>query len=200
MDLCPQNVSHVQLFVTPWIVTHQAPLPMGFPRQEYWSGLPFPSPGDHPNPGIKPESPGLTCFKQSLYLWATREAPLTGVVTVQVEVWSWERFDKRDILLLELKSTGASSAERPESSRSGIRVSTSTSKLQENWDLSSTKAWDYILPTSWKSSPTEPQNRRIKIKMESANTLISACETPSRQSGIAHLKNCDNTVLLFQAS
>ena len=45
--------SGVQLFVTPWTVAHQAPLSMGFSRQEYWSGLPFPSPGDLPNPGIK---------------------------------------------------------------------------------------------------------------------------------------------------
>ena len=42
---------------TPWTATRQAPLSMGFFRQEYWSGLPFPSPGDHPNPGIKPETP-----------------------------------------------------------------------------------------------------------------------------------------------
>ena len=45
-------------FVTPWTVTHQA-VSMGFPRQEYWSGLSFPSPGDLPNPGIKPKSPVL---------------------------------------------------------------------------------------------------------------------------------------------
>ena len=44
-------------FVTPWTVAHQAPLSRGFPRQEYWSGLPFPSPGGHPNSGIKPTSP-----------------------------------------------------------------------------------------------------------------------------------------------
>ena len=49
--------SHVQLFVNLWTVVHQAPLSMGFPRQEYWSGLPFPSLGDLPNPGIKPASP-----------------------------------------------------------------------------------------------------------------------------------------------
>ena len=41
------------LFVTPWTVARQAPLSMGFPRQEYWSGLPFPSPGDLPEPGIQ---------------------------------------------------------------------------------------------------------------------------------------------------
>ena len=51
--------SHVWLFSTPWTVTHQAPLAMGFPRQEYWGGLPFPPPGDLPNPGIEPTSPAL---------------------------------------------------------------------------------------------------------------------------------------------
>ena len=46
-------------FATPWTVVHQPPLSMGFSRQEYWSGLPFPSPGDLPDPRIKPESPSL---------------------------------------------------------------------------------------------------------------------------------------------
>ena len=46
-------LSRAQLFATPWTVAHQAPLTMGFPRQEDWSGLPFPSPGDPPHPGIK---------------------------------------------------------------------------------------------------------------------------------------------------
>ena len=45
--------------VTPWTVAHQAPLSVGFPRQEYWSGLPCRSPGDLPDPGIKPRSPTL---------------------------------------------------------------------------------------------------------------------------------------------
>ena len=47
------------LFGTPWTVAHQDPLSMGFSRQEYWSGLPFPSPGDLPLPGIEPRSPTL---------------------------------------------------------------------------------------------------------------------------------------------
>ena len=50
------HFSHVQLFATPWTVAHQASLSMEFSRQEYWSGLTCPSPGDLPNPGIKPES------------------------------------------------------------------------------------------------------------------------------------------------
>ena len=49
----------VQFFVTPWTVAHQAPLSLGFSRQEYWSGLPCPLPGDLPDPGVKPRSPTL---------------------------------------------------------------------------------------------------------------------------------------------
>ena len=52
-------LSRVQLFATPWTVAYQASLSMGFSRQESWSGLPFPSPGDFPNPGIEPRSPTL---------------------------------------------------------------------------------------------------------------------------------------------
>ena len=57
--VCVKSLSHVQLFETPWTVARQAPLSMGFSRQEYWSGLPFPSLGDLPNPGIEPGSPAL---------------------------------------------------------------------------------------------------------------------------------------------
>ena len=54
-----KSLSCVRLFVTPWMVAHQASPSMGFSRQEYWSGLPFPSPGDLPNPGIELGSPAL---------------------------------------------------------------------------------------------------------------------------------------------
>ena len=62
--VCALLLSHVWLFVTPWTVAHQASLSMGFPRQEYWSGLPFPLLRDLPDPGIKPMSPA------SPALWA----------------------------------------------------------------------------------------------------------------------------------
>ena len=52
-------ISHVRLFATPWTVAYQAPQYMEFSRQEYWSGLLFPSPGDLPNPGIEPRFPAL---------------------------------------------------------------------------------------------------------------------------------------------
>ena len=52
-----KSLSHVQLFATLWTIAHQALLSMGFSRQDYWSGLPFPSPGDLPDPGIEPRSP-----------------------------------------------------------------------------------------------------------------------------------------------
>ena len=54
-----KSLSCVWLSATPWIVAHQALPSMGFSRQEYWSGLPFPSPGDLPDPGIEPRSPSL---------------------------------------------------------------------------------------------------------------------------------------------
>ena len=74
------SLSCVQLFVTPWTIACQAPLAMGFPRQEYWSGLPFPSLGDLPDPGIKPTSPALqvdslqlSCWESlSLVIWKTQ--------------------------------------------------------------------------------------------------------------------------------
>ena len=59
MKVKVKSLSHVQLFATPWTVAHQAPPSKGFSRQEYWSGSPFPSPGDLPDPGIEPKSPTL---------------------------------------------------------------------------------------------------------------------------------------------
>ena len=57
--LCVKSLSRVRLFVTLWTVTPQAPLTMGSSRQEHWRGLPCPSPGDLPDPGIEPGSPAL---------------------------------------------------------------------------------------------------------------------------------------------
>ena len=81
-----KSLSHVLLFATPWTVTYQAPLSMGFPRQEYWNGLPFPSPEDLSHPGIEPGSPELQADtvlseppgKRSLNHWTTREVPESG--------------------------------------------------------------------------------------------------------------------------
>ena len=58
--VCMCVLSHVRLFETPWTVAHQVPLSMEFPRQEYWSRLPFPAPGNLPDPGIKPTSPAFS--------------------------------------------------------------------------------------------------------------------------------------------
>ena len=59
LAVCAWSLSHVQLFATPWTVARQAPLSMEFSRQEYWSGLPCPPPGDLPDPGMEPRSPSL---------------------------------------------------------------------------------------------------------------------------------------------
>ena len=61
-------LSHVRVFVTPWTVAHQAPLSMEFSRQDYWCGLPFPSPGNLSHPGIEPESPAWSPALQAYSL------------------------------------------------------------------------------------------------------------------------------------
>ena len=66
-------------FATPWTVARQPPLSMGFPRQEYWSGLPFPSPGSLPNSGIEPVSPALEGGFFTTITWKTRTNRLKPV-------------------------------------------------------------------------------------------------------------------------
>ena len=61
--MCAQTLNHVQLFETLWTVACQAPLSMGFSRQEYWSGFPYSPPGDLPDPGIELMSPVAPVLK-----------------------------------------------------------------------------------------------------------------------------------------
>ena len=70
-------LSHAQLFTTSWTVVRQAPPSMGFSRQEYWSGLPFPSSGDLPDPGIEPETPRSPVWAGRFF---TTEPPTWEVV------------------------------------------------------------------------------------------------------------------------
>ena len=75
--LCAQSLSCVWFFETSWTVAHQAPLSMGFSQQEYWSGLPFPPPGDLLHPGIEPESPVLPALAGRFFTTSTNwEAPV----------------------------------------------------------------------------------------------------------------------------
>ena len=73
-------LSRDRLFVTPWTVAYQAPLSMGFSRQGYWSGLPFPSPGDLPHPGIEPRSPTLQADALTSEPPGKKEFPPAAVV------------------------------------------------------------------------------------------------------------------------
>ena len=72
-----KSLSHVRLFVTPWTLAYQAPPSIEFSRQEYWSGLPFPSPGDLPNPGIQPSLPYCRWI---LYQLSHQGSPLEGLM------------------------------------------------------------------------------------------------------------------------
>ena len=79
LTLTLKLLSHVQLFATPWTVAYKAPPSMEFSRQEYWSGLPFPSPGDLPDPGIKPGSPALQADSLPTELWGKPQGHSPGV-------------------------------------------------------------------------------------------------------------------------
>ena len=88
-----KSLSRVQLFVTPWTVAYKAPLSMEFSRQEYWSGLPFHSPGDLPNPGP-------LHWRQILYCLSHRGSPYWLVLRLNPwkpwEVREWQRDRERD--------------------------------------------------------------------------------------------------------
>ena len=73
------HFSRIRLFGTPWTVAHQAPLSMGFSRPEYWSGLPCPSPGDLPDPGIEPVSPVAPALQADSLPLSHRGSPSCGL-------------------------------------------------------------------------------------------------------------------------
>ena len=84
MLCCAKSLNCVQLFVTLWTVSCQAPQSVGFPRQEYWNGLPFPSPGDLPDPGIRLESLTSPVLVGGFFTTsATWEAPVNYISSVQ---------------------------------------------------------------------------------------------------------------------
>ena len=87
-------LSYVRLFATPWTVAHQAPLSMEFSRQQYWSGLPFPTPGDLPDPGIKlacPPSPTLPVVFLPLHHLGSlgKSLNLAGLSFLICKWWLW---------------------------------------------------------------------------------------------------------------
>ena len=80
---------HVRLCVTPWTVAHQAPLCMELSRQEYWSGLPLPPPGDLPDPGIKAESPTSPALAGGFF---TTESPGKPIININIgNFYLWDR-------------------------------------------------------------------------------------------------------------
>ena len=93
-----KSLSHVWLFSTPWTVAYRAPLSVGFSRQRYWSGLPFPSPEDRPDPGIEPGSPTLQAdalpsepFGNKLWNHPLGEGRVNELGDIQCDCWETVR-------------------------------------------------------------------------------------------------------------
>ena len=87
------HLSRVQLFVTLWTVAYQAPLSMGFSRQEYWSGLPCPPSGDLPDPGIKPMSLMSLALAGRFFTTSTTMGSPQGMCIERLELKSSQRWD-----------------------------------------------------------------------------------------------------------
>ena len=106
-------LSHVQLFATPWIVAHQALLSMEFSRQEYWSGLPFPPPGDLLDPGTEPTSHKSPTLAGGFFTsWATGEA-LSSLYLCQIHRATFD---------LELNCSGMNNKYSEEENQGGRRT------------------------------------------------------------------------------
>ena len=85
---CAQLFSRVRLFVTSWIIAPQASLSMGFSRQEYWSGLPFPTPGDLSDPGVEPESLAFPALAGGFFTTAPPGTPIMMIYKPRILVTS----------------------------------------------------------------------------------------------------------------
>ena len=102
-----QSFSPVQLFMTPWTVVHQAPLSMGFSRQEYWSRLLFPSSGDLPNLGIERASPASAELAGRFFTTEPPWKPVCVCVCVCVCVYKIEYYsDIKRIIFCHLQQRG----------------------------------------------------------------------------------------------
>ena len=90
-----QLLSHVRLFVTPWTITCQAPLSMEFSRQEYWSGLPFPSPGDLPNPKMEPASLASPALAGSFITTSYLRSPWEYWIPNYLKLPGWQKLSQQ---------------------------------------------------------------------------------------------------------
>ena len=96
--VCACALSPVWLFTMPWTLACQAPLSMGFSRQEYWSGLPCPPPGDLPNPGMEPRS-HVSCISRGFFI----SSVTWKVPTPRIVIFKLQKIKDKQRILMELQ-------------------------------------------------------------------------------------------------
>ena len=147
-----QLLSHVPLFVTPWTAAHQAPLSMRFSRQVYWSGWPFPPPGDAPNPGIKPKflmSPAsIGRFFASSATWEAHNKACIFIKSIEEAMgssrWSFPLWPGTHLLLYGLVP------DRMQTSSSPWGLGTSGLRTSKNRDVASRALYAWRIPGTGK--------------------------------------------------
>ena len=92
-----QSLSHVRVFATPWTVAGWAPPSMGFPRQKYWSRLPFPPPGNLPNPEVKPKSPASPALAGGLFTSGPPAKPSKSIYEIKFHKTIHQKKKKHDV-------------------------------------------------------------------------------------------------------
>ena len=147
--------SHVRLFATLWTIACQASLSIGFSRQEYWSGLPWPPPGDLPDPGIEPASPASPAFQVDSLPLSHQGSPMYLYVTVKSFKQCRSSIMKHVVVLPECCSVIKSS--------SGVSLVGSVASWCRTCDV-----WDHLLPFRFSSlafyfSASGPQMRHLRV-------------------------------------
>ena len=157
--VCVLPLSRAQLFATSWTAIHQVPLSMRFSRQGYWSGLPFPSPGDLPNPGIEPRFPALQADSLPTELQGKPSISESKGRWLESKSWIWPGFNVQEFLrifkILDIHQPPSAGTLQAQST--GIHLTQTCRGWRVRLGGSETISYLLRLPDSAALRPSQPQ-------------------------------------------